>query len=515
MPGTARQGARNAALPAALREVARARLGMVATCFLGMAFFTIACAAAGVLPIAIVAPMVANVLVSLTLLAAARSTRLSTTAAMRTGLIGLVAYCVVISFFIARFRYLHYGAPGDPTWTCVLLVTFPLLVPGRARPVALTLTLGALTGPLGALWVANTTAFELGGAQVFGYAISPSFSAFMGYLGSRYVYRLGLDVGRAQRLGSYRLVRQLGEGGMGEVWEAEHALLARPAAIKLIRSSESGGDPADAAAARRRFEREAAATAGLRSPHTVEVFDFGVSEDGRFYYAMELLDGHDLDALVRQHGPMPPERVVHVLRQLLHSLREAHTAGIVHRDIKPANVFLCHYGLDTDFVKVLDFGVARDLHATELLTSELHVPGTPSYMAPEAHLREAGIDERGDIYSVACLAFFLLTGRRVYEGPTAAAQIVAHATDPIPLVSDHSAYPVPKELERLLYHALAKLPEDRIPDATTFLRRLDKVTLKRRWTQARATRWWASHLSEHRVFTRGESTESAILRLVN
>jgi serine/threonine protein kinase len=182
------------------------------------------------------------------------------------------------------------------------------------------------------------------------------------YIGARVVYGLGREIAAARELGSYSLEERLGEGGMGEVWRARHRMLARPAAIKLIRPSLIS--PERAAELQKRFENEAQVISQLRSPHTVELFDFGVAEQGTFYYVMELLDGLDVDALVRRFGPVPAERAVFLLRQVCHSLAEAEARGLVHRDIKPANIFLCRYGEDHDFVKVLDFGLAKALDRT-------------------------------------------------------------------------------------------------------------------------------------------------------
>ena len=182
----------------------------------------------------------------------------------------------------------------------------------------------------------------------------------MAYVGARVVYGLGAEVTRARELGSYRLEERLGAGGMGEVWRARHRLLARPAAIKLMRPEVLGGSsPERQSELQARFEREAQATASLRSPHTIELYDFGVSDDGAFYYVMELLDGFDLDTLVQKFGPVSEERAAHLLMQVCHSLAEAHEAGLVHRDIKPANVYVCRYGREVDFVKVLDFGLVK------------------------------------------------------------------------------------------------------------------------------------------------------------
>ena len=199
---------------------------------------------------------------------------------------------------------------------------------------------------------------------------------------------MGREVVRARELGSYRLEERLGQGGMGEVWRARHRMLARPAAIKLIRRDALASDPASAEVAATRFEREAQVIASLQSPHTVELYDFGRTEDGALYYVMELLDGVDLDAFVRRFGPLPAERVVYLLCQACSSLAELHRRGLVHRDIKPANIYLCRRGIEHDVVKVLDFGLVKQLAPAELaksraLTRTDAVAGTPDYMAPE------------------------------------------------------------------------------------------------------------------------------------
>ena len=234
-------------------------------------------------------------------------------------------------------------------------------------------------------------------------------------------------------MGSYHLEDLLGKGGMGEVWKATHRFLARSAAVKLIMPSALGAkDEAAAQVTLRRFEREAQTTASLRSPHTIELYDFGVSRDGTFYYVMELLDGLDLQTLVAKHGPQPPERVVFLLRQACHSLYEAHKAGLVHRDIKPANIFMCRYGTDLDFVKVLDFGIVKreQMAGKEeaQLTAVGMISGTPAYLAPEMALAEGPTDGRADLYALGCVGYWLLTGQLVFDKANAMAMVVAHST---------------------------------------------------------------------------------------
>jgi serine/threonine-protein kinase len=320
----------------------------------------------------------------------------------------------------------------------------------------------------------------------------------MAYVAARVVYALGTEVGRARELGSYRLVERLGQGGMGEVWRAKHSMLARPAAIKLIRPSLlAGGIPAVSDDMQRRFEREAQAIARLRSPHTVNLFDFGVAPDGAFYYVMELLEGLDADSLVRRHGPIPADRTIYLLRQVCHSLSEAESCGLVHRDIKPANIFLCRYGEEYDFVKVLDFGLAKAAHdgvdTGMTLTRDVVVRGTPAFIAPEQALGAAAIDGRADIYATGCVAYWLLTGRLVFTADTPMGLLLHHAkTAPTP-PSALTELPIPTRLEQLVMSCLAKDPADRPQSARELSRRLGELDGSNDWTQERARAWWGIH----------------------
>ena len=239
----------------------------------------------------------------------------------------------------------------------------------------------------------------------------PSYAcAFVVVVPAKVLHRISRRLKEAQELGSYYLIEPLGHGGMGEVWRAEHRLLAREAAIKLVRPELLGArSEEEAQRVLRRFEREAQATAALRSPHTIQVFDFGITQEGTFYYVMELLLGRDLESLVREFGPLPPERALYLLRQICHSLADAHAHGLVHRDIKPANIYVCRMGLDYDFAKVLDFGLVkiRDRSSADtLVTADQRTTGTPAYMAPECILGDADVDRRADVYSLGCVAYF-------------------------------------------------------------------------------------------------------------
>ena len=250
---------------------------------------------------------------------------------------------------------------------------------------------------------------------------------------------------------------------------------------------------------RRRFEREAQVIAQLRSPHTVTLFDFGIAQEGTFYYVMELLEGVDAEALINRFGPIPAERVVHILRQMCHSLSEAESCGLVHRDIKPANIFLCRYGEDHDFVKVLDFGIAKALHGASSetrmdITVRTVVHGTPAFIAPEQALGGADVDARADIYSTGCVAYWLLTGQHVFTSDSAMGLLLAHAQTPPQPPSARTDVPIPSDLDALILSCLAKDRDHRPSSARDLLRRLDAVSIQQPWTEERACEWWHAHL---------------------
>jgi eukaryotic-like serine/threonine-protein kinase len=308
------------------------------------------------------------------------------------------------------------------------------------------------------------------------------------------VYRLGAEVRRARELGSYRLVERLGEGGMGEVWRAQHRMLARPAAIKLIRPEMLGATNFESRRLLlRRFEREAQATALMRSPHTMNVYDFGAADDGTFYYVMELLDGFDLDELIDRFGPVPAERAVYFLRQMCDSLGEAHEAGLIHRDVKPANVYVCRYGREPDFIKLLDFGLVKhgvSEREAEKLTAAFVAGGTPAFMSPEQALGEERVDHRSDIYAVGCVAYWLLTGTLVFKGANPIETILMHVDREPEPPSQRTELRIPAQLETIVLACLAKKPEARPQTADELAARLSSVPLAREWNVARAREWW-------------------------
>ena len=394
------------------------------------------------------------------------------------------------------------GHPADtgPGGIAFWITLFVLVVPNTLGKTALAAITSASMGPLTLIVAAYVDKQPLPAPFLFLVEALPNFfGAVIAIILSRYVYSLGKDVSKAREIGSYKLVELLGRGGMGEVWRAEHQFLARPAAIKLIQPEVLGfNDSKEAAAAQRRFEREAQATAMLSSPHTIHLYDFGVADNGAFYYVMELLHGLDLETLVDKYGPVPAERTAHILRQLCSSLEEAHQDGLVHRDIKPANIYTCRYGLDYDFVKVLDFGVVKSrqevgLHSRS--TKVDHTVGTPGFMAPETVL-DKDVDSRADIYAIGCVGYWLLTGSLVFEEETLLATMLAHVQKaPIP-PSKRTEIEVPVELEQLVMWCLEKDPAARPPNAGVIRQRLSQYNLADSWTPERAEKWWKLHMPE-------------------
>jgi serine/threonine-protein kinase len=440
-------------------------------------------------------------------LAVAFLTRRETIPIHRIGLLAL-AFQVLSCFGIAFAEYQNVAGgitythgPGGLglSWVAPWVVLFNVVVPAPPRrtlpAVLLSVSAVPLTYAFGVARGVNVPvpAFEF----FFGLILPYVAVAAMAYAGSRTVHRLAAEVGRARELGSYRLVEPLGGGGMGEVWRAQHRLLARPAAIKLISPAHLG----DVGVERRetmlaRFEREAQATAAMRSPHTVELYDFGRTDDGAFYYVMELLDGLDCQTLVDTHGPLPAERVAYLLRQACHSLGEAHDHGLIHRDIKPANVFVCRYGRELDWVKVLDFGLVKGSpdHAKDpRLTGEGYVGGTPDFMAPEQVLGDRPVDGRADLYALGCLAYWLLTGRTLFQGANAVATMMQHVQATPEPPSRRTELPIPAQLERIVQQCLEKDPDRRPATADELSARLADVPLPRPWTPERAAEWWDAH----------------------
>jgi serine/threonine-protein kinase len=380
---------------------------------------------------------------------------------------------------------------ANVSWVCVWIVLFPLVVPATPLRTFLASVAAASTWPLAHL---------MGVAA--GNPAAPArlllLNSVEAFIAAALAMVTALVVRRMQELGAYHLERKIEHGGMGEIWRARHHLLARPVAVKLIRPELLGvKDSSDAAGLVGRFRREAEATAALHSSHTVALHDFGMTPEGVFYYVMELLDGLDLDTLVRRYGPVPPERAIHLLAQACDSLADAHAAGLIHRDVKPANLVTCRWGTKHDFVKVLDFGLVKaawGLGEDERLTSDGKVAGTPAYIAPEVALGGRPLDARVDLYGLGCVAYWLLTGERVFTGRTPMEVVLNHVrAEPVP-PSQRLGRAIPEALEALVLSCLAKEPQDRPPSAEWLQERLRECPTGEAWTPARARAWWEEHV---------------------
>jgi hypothetical protein len=308
-------------------------------------------------------------------------------------------------------------------------------------------------------------------------------------LTTRVIYGLRQRVRQARQLGQYTLEKKLGEGGMGVVYRASHSLLRRPTAVKLLVSERAGER------AIQRFEREVRLTARLTHPNTVTIYDYGRTPEGLFYYAMELLDGIDLEELVRKNGPLPPARACHILVQVAGALAEAHAIGLIHRDVKPANIMLCRQIGRADIAKLLDFGLVRELDSVDKTRSDIHtLTGTPLYMAPESIVNPHDADGRADIYALAAVGYFLLVGTPVFEARTVVEVCGLHLhAMPVP-PSERLGRSLPEGLERVILRGLSKKPEDRFPSAETFARELSMSSEGVTWTPEEAEAWWANQL---------------------
>jgi serine/threonine-protein kinase len=446
-----------------------------------------------------------SIAVALTVALVTTRTQLTPRTVVTLGL----SFEVVGSFGIAMVQYwgVYEGLDYQPnhldlaglSWVAPWVMLFSIVIPVRPRKalMASIASVSAVPITMALTMRFGGTPIELTPGEFFAGLVLPYLLVIvMTHVGARAIYKLGTDVAKAREMGSYRLVERLGQGGMGEVWRAEHRMLARPAAIKLVRSEalEGGGELRDIALAR--FRQEAHATASMQSPHTIELYDFGVSAAGTFYYVMELLDGFDLETLVQKFGPVSAERAGHLLRQVCHSLAEAHEHGLIHRDIKPANIYVCRYGRDLDFVKVLDFGLVKrrrevDEQETQRQLTTAHViTGTPGYMAPEQALGGTEADARTDLYAVGCVAFWLLTGRPVFQGGTVIETVTQHARDEPPAPSRCTEQPIPPALDAVILRCLAKRPEDRPQNADELADALADAYDRDAWTDAHARDWW-------------------------
>ena len=389
------------------------------------------------------------------------------------------------------FRPMELGVAQGAPWG-VVIVAYGVLIPSSLRHFAARTAALAACAFLPELLLMPGYSAPI--RQVESYIalkaiVIAVMSALAGY-GSYRILELGQDVAAARELGQYVLSRMLGQGGMGSVYLAEHRLLRRPCAVKLIRA-----DQASDGNARARFEREVQCAAALTHPNTVQIYDYGQSEDGTFYFAMEYLPGISLEDFVERHGPMEPARAVQVMAQLCGALNEAHSSGLVHRDIKPGNVMLCERGGMKDVAKLLDFGLVGALQresADSRITEQGMIIGTPSFMSPEQCMGESDVGPASDLYSLGAVGYFLLAGIPPLEKSTTMKTIVANLNEePRPVSALRPT--VPDGLSAVIARCLAKKPADRFPDARSLEQALVSSVDAGTWTDDDARAWWGMH----------------------
>jgi serine/threonine-protein kinase len=377
-------------------------------------------------------------------------------------------------FSIWAFLILTYGILMPNTWQRALAV----LLPAAFVPCGLILWLRSANPAVDAALAADKMNTPV---------VLPFVAVLVAVFGTYITNSIRREAFKARQLGQYVLKTKLGAGGMGEVYRAEHQLLKRPCAVKLIRPSKVA-EPT----VLERFEREVQATAKLTHWNSIEIYDYGRSDDGTFYYAMELLPGMSLEDLVKFHGPLPAARAVHFLRQTCKALREAHAKGLIHRDIKPANIFAAERGGVYDVVKLLDFGLVREQsgEADDLqLTQAGTFSGSPLYMCPEQKRSYHNLDARSDIYSLGAVAYFLLTGRPPFVGDNIYDIIAAHVRDPVTPPSELNSA-VPQDVELVVNRCLAKMPANRFQDVDTLEKALAACACADKWTEDQAAAWW-------------------------
>ena len=427
----------------------------------------------------------------------------------------LIVTCLLFAVMAADIAQLHLAVGADPTQALLVgqlacmstILTRAVAVPSTpVRTFWLSLTALVpqagyaarvlLSAPVLILLPGTETVAQMAFGNVFNIVAWCGVAVAVSTVGSRIIFGLRTEADKVRRLGQYALEEKIGEGGMGIVYRASHAMLRRPTAIKLLPPEKAGEDSI------RRFEREVQLTATLSHPSTVAIFDYGRTPTGVFYYAMEFLDGLNIEELVREEGPQDAGRVIHILEQVSGALTEAHEVGLIHRDIKPANIILCERGGMPDVAKVVDFGLVKSVvtggaDATMMMTAQNVLTGTPLYMAPEAIRGAEFVDGRSDLYALGAVGYFLLTGKPIFESDKLVEVIAHHLhTEPV-RPSERSGRPVPAELETLILRCLAKDPDDRFRTARELTHMLHTCAKTTPWSLEQADAWWDAFKTQH------------------
>ncbi|MCG8448711.1 MAG: serine/threonine protein kinase [Pirellulales bacterium] len=423
----------------------------------------------------------------------------------------LLGYHKLIACAHLEGGYAH--IPGISGAWMLLIFCYALFVPNNWRRAAVVHSLLGL-GPLAVILLASmrSDAFvELSHMQEFSGVFTEQFLIMLltvvtATVGVNNIGALRREAFVARQLGQYRLKQMLGSGGMGEVYLAEHEMMKRPCAIKVIRPEKAGNTQVLA-----RFEREVRATAKLSHWNSIDIYDYGRTDDGTFYYVMEFLPGHNLGELVEGHGSLPSARIVHLMMQVCDALSEAHEHGLVHRDIKPANIFCAYRGGQFDVAKLLDFGLAKptpDHDEDVSLTQEGAITGSPLFMSPEQATGSNQVDARSDIYSLGTVMYFMATGQPpfLYEQPVKV--MVAHASE-APRPPRQLNPDLPVELEEIILRCLEKEPEDRFQDVPSMREALEKVPRLGEWSSRQAAQWWQDYGCPQRKAMAAEALEMA------
>lgn len=403
-----------------------------------------------------------------------------------------VAYFLLYDYRLLSLMVRRGYMPNPLSFWMGIVFTYAIFIPNTWRRAAIKIGLMCAAPIVLFIYMAATDevfakAITAAPGFLVEFAIMLGISYLCAVYGTHIINALRNEAFEARQLGQYRLVRPIGAGGMGEVFLAEHQMMKRPVAIKVIRPGK-----ADDPQALGRFEREVRATAKLSHWNSIEIFDYGRTDDGTFYYVMEYLPGLSLSELVDRHGPLPAARAIHLLTQTCDALSEAHSHGLIHRDIKPGNIFSAERGGVHDVAKLLDFGLAKPLSddkAPVQLTQDGAITGSPLFMSPEQALGDSEPDARSDIYSLGAVAYYLLTGAPPFDGDRPIKIILAHAHDPVVPPSRLRA-DVPADLEQVVLRCLAKNPDDRYPDVRALRQALSECVAAGGWTHDDAARWW-------------------------